>query len=336
MWNLKFKPAETRSTSTEGAEAAVQAYVDLAEGVYRLGRIDEAADLMARAAEAAHELGDDDPRACRVVNRFAVIRARQGRHAEAERLLKRTVTVFDRAGLAGDSQLPTVLSNLGAVYRMAGKTEQARETFERALRLAEVADKESIEVAWTLDQIGDLNAGEDDIPAAVFAFQRALAIKEKVLGENDWDVAVTLNKLGELYLKQGRYNEAEAFLLRVLEIRERVLGWGDPHLAKPLAKLGLLYRRQRKDGRAEHIVRYALKLFSSVLPPDHPDVIGCLKLLSEIYRGLTRYSDADAAWSLAQNLSEGKGHSEKLAALTLPNPPRLSSAGLPAYQSAAR
>jgi tetratricopeptide (TPR) repeat protein len=147
---------------------------------------------------------------------------------------------------------------------------------------------------------------------------------------------VTLNKLGELYLKQGRYNEAEAFLLRVLAIRERILGWGDPALAKPLAKLGLLYRKQRKDGRAEHIVRYALKLFSGFLPSDHPDVIGCLKLLSEIYRGLTRYADADAVWSLAQNLAEGKGRREKLAELTLQTPPRLSGPAVPAFEHAAR
>jgi tetratricopeptide (TPR) repeat protein len=216
------------------------------------------------------------------------------------------------------------LANLGAVYRQIGKASQARAAFGRALSISEAClGANHLSVAWNLDQIGDLEAHEGNLPAAIFAFCRALAIKERTAGPDSWEAGVTLNKLCDVYFKQGRYNDAESFLLRVLGIRERAFGWQDPALAKPLTWLGRIYARQRKDGRAEHLVRYALKLFLDVLPSSHPDIIDCLRLLSEVYRGLGRYKDADAVWTLAQGLVDGTASSEKIGRYVFAEPPRI-------------
>jgi hypothetical protein len=96
-------------------------------------------------------------------------------------------------------------------------------------------------------------------------------------------------------------------------------------MAKPLVRLAHLYSRQRKHARSEQIVRYSLTLFSRVLASDHPDVIGCLNLLAEVYRGLSRYGEADAVWQLAQGLVEGSEDRQKVVRLTYPHPPRISA-----------
>jgi tetratricopeptide (TPR) repeat protein len=145
-----------------------------------------------------------------------------------------------------------------------------------------------------------------------------------LLGTDHWDVAVTLGKLGEFYFKQGRYNDAEPFLVRVITIRERIFGWRDPAMAKPLTRLAHLYTRQRKHARAEQIVRYALTLFAQTLPSDHPDIIGCLNLLAEVYRGLSRYVDADFVWKVAQGLVDGSEGRQQVVRLQYPHPPRIS------------
>jgi tetratricopeptide (TPR) repeat protein len=322
------------SRTSDAVGAVVQSYMDLAEGVYQLGRIDEAADLLARAADAALELAEEDPCVPRLLNRLGVIRSRQGRHVEAERLLKRAVGLFDRAREGPGPDLATALANLGMVYRALGRGVAARAAYERALRTAESSvGKSDLAVAWTLDQIGDLEASEGNVPSAVFTLRRALAIKEKLLGPEDWDLTVTLNRLGEVYLKQGRYGDAEVFFLRVITIRERVLGWGDPAMAKPLIRLGHLYVKQRKDGRAEQLVRYALKLLADVLPSDHPEIIGCLGLLTEVYRGLSRYADADALWELTQRLADGTERADKIKPFVLPTPPRMSGPGGPVLEA---
>ncbi len=276
--------------------------------------------MIERAAEVAHELPEDDPRQAQTLNKLGVVRGRQGRYAEAERLLKRAVGIAERSSTLSGSELPTYLYNLGTVYRLSARKPQARALFEHALRAAEEAHgPQSLPVAWVLDQIGDTGTAEGDMSCAFFALRRALAIKEEVLGADHWDVAVTLGKLADVYFKQGRYNEAEPFLVRVITIRERVLGWGDPAMARPLVRLAHLYSRQRKHARAEQIVRYSLTLFSNVLASDHPDIIGCLNLLAEIYRGLSRYGEADAVWQVGARVGR------RLRGLSQGGAPRLSA-----------
>jgi tetratricopeptide (TPR) repeat protein len=320
----------------EAIALTVQAYLDLAHGVYQLGKVEEAAGLLARAAAAAQDLGENDPRRARVLNKLGVIQARQGKYSEAERQLKHGVAILERAYPAEDADHSTALANLGAVYRMMGQNGPARSAFERALKLAEPCQGEpDLPVAWTLDQFGDLEVSDGNIPAAVYALRRSLSIKERVLGPMDWDVAVTLDRLADLYYKQARYNEAEAELLRVVTIRERLLGWDDPAMAKPLARLAQLYTRQRKTGRAEQLVRYALRLFTEVLPPGHAEVIGCLNLLAEIYHGLSRFADAEAVTKLARGLVDGTEDAAKLQRFVFPKPPRISGPGAPLLQPGA-
>ncbi len=336
MLSLRVKNRPVRKEHVvEGASAAVQAYLDLAHGVYELGRTDQAVDLLERAADAAQELGEDNPQRAGVLNRLGVLRKRQGRHSEAERLLKRAAGILERAVPQPRAELSTVLSNLGAVYRSMGQAQHARASFERALKMAEDGVAPGMTVAWTLDQIGDLEISEDNPTAAVFALRRALAIKEQALRPDDWDMAVTLDRLADGYLKQGRFNEAEAFLLRVMKIREQVLGWDDPGMAKPLTRLARLYNKQRKSGRAEQLAGYALKLFTAVLPPDHDEVIACLQLLSEIYQGLSRFGDSDAVSALARGLVNGSESPKKLRRFTFPTPPRFSGPDTPVFATGA-
>ena len=320
-----------REGLAEGATASVQAYLDLAHGVYQLGRIDEATDLMARAVTVAQGLDEDDPQRGRVFNKLGVLRARQGKHGEAERMLRRGVAVFERALPSQRSELSTALANLGSVYRSMERNAQARLVFERSLKLAESVEGEpDLPVAWTLDKIGELDAAEGNVPTAVYVLRRSLAIKERILGPADWEVGVTLERLADLYFKQERYNEAETYLLRVLMIRERVLGWDDPAMAKPLMHLAQLYAKQRKTGRAEQLVRYALKLFSEVLPPGHNEIITSVNLLAEIYHSLSRFADADAVWKLARDLMDGTdGSRSKLSRYAVGTPPRISGPGVP-------
>ncbi len=71
--------------------------------------------------------------------------------------------------------------------------------------------------AWELFQQGKYT---EAIPLA----EKALAIREKVLGLEHLDVATSLNNLAELYPVQGDYSKAEPLYVRSLAIREKALG----------------------------------------------------------------------------------------------------------------
>ena len=55
-------------------------------------------------------------------------------------------------------------------------------------------------------------------------YQSALAMRQKIHGDEHPDTADSLGKLGRLYSDQARYKDAEALLRRAFEIREKAPG----------------------------------------------------------------------------------------------------------------
>ena len=87
------------------------------------------------------------------------------------------------------------------------------------------------------------------------SIQRALAIREKVLGPEHPDVANSLHNLAGLYRVQGRYGEAETFYQRSLAILRKAFGPDHPDVATSLNNLAELYRAQGRTEKAERMLR---------------------------------------------------------------------------------
>ena len=85
------------------------------------------------------------------------------------------------------------------------------------------------EAANLLNKIASYLEDVAQYPEAEPLYQRALAIRERVLGAEHPDTAASLNNLATLYDNQGKYEQAEALYQRALAINERVLGAEHPH-----------------------------------------------------------------------------------------------------------
>ncbi len=76
--------------------------------------------------------------------------------------------------------------------------------------------------------------------AARSYYERALAIRESVLGPEHPDTARSLSSLGSLLQELGEPNTARPYLERALTIREKVLEPEHPDTARSLNNLGSL------------------------------------------------------------------------------------------------
>jgi tetratricopeptide (TPR) repeat protein len=74
--------------------------------------------------------------------------------------------------------------------------------------------------------------------------QRALALREKVLGPDHLDVAQSLNNLALLYYAQGQYDKAEALYQRKLAILEKTHGPRHPDVVRSLKNFEALQARK--------------------------------------------------------------------------------------------
>ena len=152
-------------------------------------------------------------------------------------------------------------------------------------------------VAIYFNDIGQYNLAEP-------LYERALAIREKVLGEEHPDTATTLNNLAWLYESQGRYDEAEPLYERALAIYEKVLGEEHPDTATTLDNLAGLYRNQGRYDEAEPLYERALAIREKVLGEEHPDTATTLHNLAGLYGDQGRYDEAEPLYERALAISE--------------------------------
>jgi len=135
-------------------------------------------------------------------------------------------------------------------------------------------------------------------------YERALAIREKVLGAEHPDTAQSLNNLAVLYYNQGRYAEAEPLYVRALAIAEKVLGAEHPDTASSLNNLAALYNNQGRYANAEPLYVRALAIREKVLGAEHPDTASSLNNLALLYDNQGRYAEAEPLYVRALAIRE--------------------------------
>jgi tetratricopeptide (TPR) repeat protein len=120
-----------------------------------------------------------------------------------------------------------------------------------------------------------------DYSGAKPLYERALAIREQVLGPNHPDTAHSLSNLAILLRRQGEYAAAKPLYERALAIREQVLGPNHPDTATSLDNLAELLRSQDDYTGAKPLYERALAIREQVLGPSHPDTTHSLNNLGK-------------------------------------------------------
>ncbi len=120
------------------------------------------------------------------------------------------------------------------------------------------------------------------LPEAKATLERALAIREKVLGPDHLDVAATRINLGTVLEEMGDYPNARAHLERALAMREKALGPDHPDVALSLNNLGIVLMDMGDYEQARATHERALAVQEKALGPDHPDVAASLNNLSNV------------------------------------------------------
>ena len=143
--------------------------------------------------------------------------------------------------------------------------------------------KSELEEAERLSQKAKNLSREYEYGQAILLADRALAIRENVLGPYHPLVANSLNSLADLYRSNGSDERAEPLYQRALAIREKALGPDHPDVAASLNRLAKLYIGKRDYVRAEPLLYRAIAIAEKVLGVQHPTVALYLNNLALLY-----------------------------------------------------
>lgn len=130
--------------------------------------------------------------------------------------------------------------------------------------------------------------------------QRALEIREKILGPNDLLVGVTLAYLAANYSASGDYVNAESMKLRALKIMEDKLGPDSLRVANELGELGAFYRAKGDLFKSEELYRRALVILERNRELDGPVVAGIFGTMGSIYYQRADYTKAAKYYELSR------------------------------------
>ena len=154
-------------------------------------------------------------------------------------------------------------------------------------------------LGYYLKQIGDYDAARP-------YYERALAIREKVLGAEHPDTASSLNNLGALLQATGDYDAARPYYERALAINEKVLGAEHPDTASSLNNLGFLLQATGDYDAARPYLERALAIREKVLGAEHPDTALSLNNLGFLLDSTGDYAAARPYYERALAIFEAR------------------------------
>ncbi|WP_165360813.1 FxSxx-COOH system tetratricopeptide repeat protein, partial [Candidatus Chloroploca sp. Khr17] len=134
--------------------------------------------------------------------------------------------------------------------------------------------------------------------------ERALDIRERVLGPEHPNTALSLNNLAGLLDAQGNYDAARPLYERALALSERVLGPEHPQTAGSLNNLAGLHYAQGNYDAARPLYERALALSERVLGPEHPQTATSLNNLAGLHQAQGNYDAARPLYERALALRE--------------------------------
>lgn len=183
--------------------------------------------------------------------------------------------------------------NLQAMaYARKGERARALQLEKIALFLAERSGGTvSVAAAVCANNLGKIYLDATQYKDAEPLFQRALAIREKLLRSEHPDIAQSLYNLAAVRVNQQEFAQAQPLLERALAIQEKSLPVDSPDIAMTLNGLGLIAMSRGQFSDAEQDNQRALAIREKN-GAANSDVAESLANLAAVYLNESRYADA--------------------------------------------
>jgi len=171
----------------------------------------------------------DEARQALVTGDFETVIYRMGRLGEREAEVGLDLKKHAEAQLNAAAAARTIAGDLQFAQM---EFADAADSYQQALdALPTLNDERHAEY---LNKHGTAAYQAGDMDAAAAAFEAALKVLERLLGEEHPDVATALNNLALLHYSRGNFEAAEPLYQRALVIDEKVLGDDHPGVATDL------------------------------------------------------------------------------------------------------
>ena len=230
---------------------------------------------------------------------------RSGQVEDAVEREKAAIWLEEQVNKQGDTILPHLLVNLGAMQLTSGDLESAAKNFERALEITQQAKgSDEPDRALALGGLGMVAVRRQNFGQAEGLLQESLDISRRLYGDDHPYVATCILNIGTLRQRRGDYDGALVEMQKAVAIDEKSAGLDDLATLKALDSLGDVYIDLQDHQAAKPILERALALAEKSLGPSNLLVAHLLQNLGIIARHRNDFSQALGYFWRAEKIRE--------------------------------
>lgn len=281
-------------SEAQGIEVSAQELLDI--GAARIQALDEEPEVKIELQETIGWI-------------FMVL----GRISDARPLLEDALKYRESHADGNEADLAKSLHIVANLHDLAGDYKLAEPLAERSVKIRERLFGDSIELAQSLNTLGNVLWHENRLDEAAELHRQALEIRERILPPNHEDIAQSLHNLGALRYFANDLPEAERLYKQAIEIELAIGGENNHSLATSMHVLAIVYQDQGKYAEAIELENKSLAVKRRVLGENHPYVALGLTTLGNIQRLSNRPELAEPNIRAAVEMAEavwGKNYGE--------------------------
>ena len=192
----------------------------------------------------------------------------KGQYERADDYLKRAYDIHIGARPARLLSAARTINTIGIVQMEQAHFDQAKESFERALKLfRKTVHRNHPDIGGTLINLADLYIQRGQRDEAVRCFQEAQKIYESSLPAIHPNIALGNNNIAILYFQSKEYDLALEGFNRSFTLKKHILPADHPDLARTAHNLAIVHALLGQNEQAELFFQQASRC---TLPETHP------------------------------------------------------------------
>jgi tetratricopeptide (TPR) repeat protein len=216
--------------------------------------------------------------------------------SKAEQAFAESLAIYKK--LSDKSNTVILMRNLGAIYSLEGRPDDALRILEEALKLTKtIPGPNPSLMAEVLNALGITYYRQGNTKKAEALFNQAL----QMISASGimFDTTDLLTNLGAVYIAKHKFQKAEDLLKQGLKVKEAEVGPAHPDLTFMLVGLGVLYTDSGRYTDAEEQYLRAVKILESRKPEFDTRIARILHALSTAYSKARRKTEAETVLAQA-------------------------------------
>jgi tetratricopeptide (TPR) repeat protein len=225
-----------------------------------------------------------------------------GQLAEAERLLRRKVTLEEQAFGSRSMQVAQTLDTLADLYSEDANYAEAEAALRTSLAIHAAIDGPESTTDYCFGRLAGVVAHQQKFVEAQQLYREILSRQMRDTGTEDFTV---LGELAEVYRLGKDYSKAEEVNQRALQLELGLHEPGSGFILGTIERLGTVYEEQGKYVQEETLYRNAAESSQALLRRGDLTIIAHLNDLGLFYERRERFQEAETFYGRALDQFNG-------------------------------